>query len=301
MPHKKWHLPKRIQTSLALGFILVLMGCMLLLTRDYHHIITRAERWVAYYGSEENPKAFLPYNVIVFDAYHHPKLEGLKSPKRILLGYVSFGEEATHYSLPVHQQEGVRLKQDKRWGEQNYILDLRATVWRRHLLEKEIPKVLSEGFDGIMIDTIEAPLDATRSDKANHEAMREAAITLVQETRKAYPDIPIMLNRGFEILPQVADSIDMVLGESIRTDYDFASATHHFRDEKDAAYVRQHFQNAKKQNPRLRMFSLNYWPEKDASVIQQIYHLEREAGHVPYVSTILLKEHFIEPRYQRKI
>jgi hypothetical protein len=108
-----------------------------------------------------------------------------------------------------------------------------------------------------------------------------------------------MINRGFEILPEVAKEMDMVLGESITTIYDEGSKVHSFRTEQDNAYVVVNLRKAWKQNKKLRVFSLNYWPPDQKSTIQQIYHMDRDKGYVPYVSTMDLSRHFTEPQFCR--
>lgn len=268
--------------------------------RDYHQVIAKANRWAVYYGAEEPAEAFLPYDVVVFDAIAHPPLAPLKSPDRLVLGYISFGEEGTHHSLHVHKKDGVRLEKNTFWGEQNYILDLRSEPWAEDILKRQIPTILAKGFDGIMIDTIEAPFAVTKTDTEANAEMKLSAIKLIKAVRQAYPEMPIMLNRGFDILPEVAKDIDMVLGESVTTDYDFTTGSTHFRSQQDQDYLVRVLGQATYQNKKLRVFSLNYWPPEQKAAIQQIYHMDRDKGYVPYVSTVDLAHHYIEPAFAGK-
>ncbi len=285
----------------VLALFAVMLGCLMLVKDDYHRVIARANRWAVYYCHDEPAENFAAYDVVVFDAQAHPPLQSLKSPHRIILGYISYGEEATSHSLPIHQTAGVRLEKNTLWGAENYILDLRSATWQRDVLENQIPALLAEGFDGIMIDTIEAPLDATRKNPVLHAEMQQGAIALLKATRKAFPDMPIMLNRGFDILPEVAPEIDMLLGESVLTDYDFTTEKSHFRSDADMEYLKAVIAKGYTANRNLRVFSLNYWPPESKSIRQQLYDMEREKGHVPYVATIDLFRHIPEPRYEREM
>ncbi len=70
------------------------------------------------------------------------------------------------------------------------------------------------------------------------KGMTQASIALVKRIRQANPGIPIMLNRGYEILPQVASDITMLLAESLVSDYDFSNHTYHMVSHGDVAQRR---------------------------------------------------------------
>lgn len=286
---------KKVEGWLMAASLIILMSCTMFLQHNYHRIISQANRWVVYYGAGEPAESFAPYDVIVFDNLAHPKLDILKSPHRLILGYLSIGEEATHNPMSIHQQDGVRLEKNTLWGAENYVLDLRSELWAADILQNQIPAILASGFDGIMIDTIDMPLEATRHSPPLHQEMKAAAIKLIKAIRTTYPDLPIMLNRGFEILPAIAEDIDMVLGESVTTMHLREEDSYYFRSEQDNQYIKTILKKAQKENTALRLFSLNYWPPGQGAIIKQIYHMDRDRGYIPYVATPDLAQHIREP------
>jgi len=146
-------------------------------------------------------------------------------------------------------------------------------------------------FDGVI-----PPFEKIRAiDPEKFRGMTEAAAILVQAIRHHYPSIKIMLNRAYEILPLVEKSIDMVLGESIHSDYDFESGTYRLVEEE--LYHRQveMLQEARRRNPKLRIFTLDYWDPVDRVKIKEIYRVQRANGFIPYVATINLDQLVEEP------
>ena len=104
-----------------------------------------------------------------------------------------------------------------------------------------------------------------------------------------------MMNRAYEILPDVDVEIDWVLGESVRADYDFDADV--YRLVPDELYERQVslLQQARERQPRLRVLTLDYWDPDDLDGIRRIYEEQRANGFVPYVATLQLDRIVPEP------
>ncbi len=125
--------------------------------------------------------------------------------------------------------------------------------------------------------------------------MDEAALNLLTTIRKHYPNIKLMLNRGFQALPQAAHLIDMSLAESIMV----SAGT----EKKQASYFPEHvtqefsdiLKRAQTVNPKLKVYSLDYWNPDDKKTLKDIYKKQRSRGFVPYVTTIDLMRHSPEP------
>jgi polysaccharide biosynthesis protein PelA len=47
--------------------------------------------------------------------------------------------------------------------------------------------------------------------------MAQAAVDLVRTIREAYPHLKLIMNRGYVLLPQVINSIDAIIAESLLT------------------------------------------------------------------------------------
>ena len=163
------------------------------------------------YSQDAPVKQLKNYQLIVLDSQNHPAIEKIKTDNNIVLGYISLGEIET--IRPYYQQAknaGYLLQENKNWPG-SYYVDVRQTHWAELVINKLIPKIVAQGFDGIFIDTMDNPEYLEEIDPKKYAGMKNAGINLIKLIRLNYPHIKIMLNRGFLILPQVASDIDLSL------------------------------------------------------------------------------------------
>jgi len=251
--------------------------------------------WVVYYGSEANTEAFEPYSLVVLDSDTYPTLEPLKERGKTLLGYMSLGSISADRSwYPKVKEAGVLIGEDKNFPG-SYTVDVRNSRWTKEVIEKVIPQILHKGFDGLFLDTIDNPLDLERQNPRQYGGMRDGAVKLVQAIRLHYPNIPIMMNRAYEILPEVAGVIDYELSESDITTYNFKTKAYSWEPKDRLEKVLATFNAAKSANPDLRFFALNFWNPKEEEKIKEIYEMSREHNLNPYVGTIDLDKIVPEP------
>ena len=246
------------------------------------------ERWAVYYGDKLPAEQFVGFDVIVFDREHHPPLETLQA--KTLLGYISLGEaESYRGDFDEVKQKGFLLGRNEQWKD-HAVIDLRKPEWKAYVLDVLIPATLAEGFGGVMLDTIDSPLQLETDQPEKYKGMREAAADLIRSIRARYPDIKIMLNRGFDILPQVAGNIDMVMAETIYTDWQPGKKNPVLQPQEEyAAYVTT-LKEAQRVSPTLKVYSLDYWPSKDEKQVRAIYARQRSEGFIPYVAPTLSLE-----------
>ena len=251
--------------------------------------------WLVYYADKAPLATFDAYQLLVLDSHYHPPLRPLADRGKTLLGYLSLGELAQHRPyFPAVKAEGLLLVENSNWPG-SFFVDVRDRRWTERVIVELIPALLRKGFDGVFIDTLDNPPHLEREDPTRYRGMTAAAVRLVRTIRLHYPHIKIMLNRAYELLPEVAGDIDMVLGESVYADYDFEARRYQRVDE--ALYQSQvaMLQDAQQRNPALRVFTLDYWDPNDTQGLREIYRRQRAQGFSPYVATIALDEIIAEP------
>lgn len=250
--------------------------------------------WILVYTDKVPVKTLLRYDTIILDSRYHPPLRPLIEAGKTVIGYISLGEvEKFRPHFKAVETQGILLQWNKNWPDSRYI-DVRDPRWTKRVIEELIPQLLQKGFRGIMMDTLDNPAELERQDPVKYRGMTAAAARLVRTIRRHYPDLIIMMNRAYEILPHVERHIDIVLGESVYADYDFAKKN--YKLVKKDLYEQQvrWLQAAKKRAPNLRIFTLDYWYPKDRKAIAAIYKVQRGNGFEPYVSTIKLDR--VHPR-----
>lgn len=253
-------------------------------------------KWTVYYGDKEPIENFLPYQLVVFEGESHPPLFPFIESDVITLGYLNLGEvEKTRDYFEALKAKGLLLGENKNWKDSFYI-DIRDKYWSKLVVEELIPRLLFQHFNGLFLDTIDNATYLESLDPQKYKGMKQAAINLIKSIRLNYPNIPIMLNRGYEILPEVAGLVDYELAESLYTHYDFATKKHVLAPKNIYDEQVKFLQDIKKKQPNLLIFTLDYWDENDPKGISKIYAAERGNGFIPYVSTLELNKVVLEPK-----
>lgn len=253
------------------------------------------EKFVVYYADKAPIDAFDRYSLLVLDNDVHPKLEPLLARKKTLLGYISLGEieqSRAHYKEAKHAH--LLLAENENW-KGSYAVDIRNPKWQAMVIERLVPDILRKGFHGIFIDTLDTPIELERQYPHKYGGMQKAAINLIKAIHLHYPETKIMVNRAYPILPQVADTIDMVLGESVFAGYDFNRKTYSRVEKNLYRQQVELLKDAQAVNPQLAVYTLDYCNKNEAQAINAIYQEQRKNGFIPYVATIGLDEIIREP------
>lgn len=247
------------------------------------------KRWAAYYGKAEDWRSFQHLDVVVFDADQHPPIAPLKAHGVKVLAYLSVAEIAPYrsFSEEMLAMPDFVIGRQPQWNAS--IVDIRNPVWREHMLVKQLPAIIAQGFDGVMIDTLDSALAQYALDPARFAGTREAAIQLIRDIRQNIPASSlIMVNRGFDIAPDIADKIDILLAESIMVD----ARQQPFQLFEKSVYLShvERLQQLQRKNAHLSIFTLDYFDTGDMNARQDIECTQRSHGFSPYVATLDLQQ-----------
>jgi polysaccharide biosynthesis protein PelA len=242
-------------------------------------------RWVVCYSDKPRVEEFLGYDPVVLDSDAHPPLALLARHGASVLAYLSLGEVASHRAyFAALKTDGILLGENPNWRG-SFFVDVRDLRWQQRVIGQVVPAMLASGFNGLFLDTLDDPAALERADPERYCGMSAAAANLVKTLRQAFPRIRLMVNRGYELMPEVAGIIDYLMGESVYTTY---NAAHRGYLRVPAAQYRQQvalMRQALRWNPKLRLCSLDYWEAADRKEIRHIYQVEQRNGFAPYVAT----------------
>lgn len=245
------------------------------------------ERWLVYYNDKAPSDAMAGYDVVVFHADASPDVSQL-SASTLKLAYISMGEVNKSSPLMDVLNAKTLIQPHDHWD--SYLVDVRQPEWYNALLFDVIPAIKSKGFNGLMLDTLDSPLYLENKDPETYKGMRDAAIYMVRAIRYHYPELKLMVNRGFDILPEVADDIDMVLAESTLSHTNLATGTSALHAPEAYQQYLVKLNQIKSLNPSIKVYSLDYWDMNDVKGVQYLYKTQRKHGFVPYVTTPDLTE-----------
>jgi polysaccharide biosynthesis protein PelA len=253
------------------------------------------KRWVVYYSNKEGTSAFAPYDVVVLDSRYYPPLLPLADMGKVLIGYASVGEASEDYSyFQQLKAQGLLLRPSATW-KGNYYIDIRDRRWHTRFCEQIVPEILKRGFHGIFLDTLDSPLHMESDPSGQYNGMTAAAVELIKRIRRENPKVTLMLNRAYSLLIPVVDDVDIAVGESVYSTYNFDRKEYQLVDATLYRRQAEWLQSAIRRRPALKVFTLDYWSADDSEGIMRIYREQRANGFCPYVSTIDLTGIVREP------
>ncbi len=247
--------------------------------------------WACYYGHEDRTNQLLGVDLLVAaPGGQNPVPLQAKGVK--VLAYVSLGEVAENGPYYAEARNlGLLVRHNKNWD--SWVVDVRRPEWREMVLTRILPDALAAGYDGLFLDTLDAPMDMQRRDPDTYTGTERHCLALVRAIRKQYPNLLLCQNRGFEIIRRTAPYLDYLLIEGLSSAMNLATLTRADIPEKDKALLIAGAEAARKINPGLVILTLDYVPAHDEAARDKAYEFSRNLGYVPYVSTPALNEVFI--------
>lgn len=252
--------------------------------------------WAIDYSSKVDPAEFHPFSVVVLDSEAGFAVDSLREEKKTVFGYLSLGQASTYrFYFDEVKDLGILIGEDSNWPG-SYSIDVRSKEWAALVINELVPRILRKKFDGIFIDTVDQIVDLEEQDPEKYKGMKEAAVNIIRGIKRNFPEAKLMMNRGYGILKEVAGVLDIELGESVYTTYDFKEKKYRFASESDYSWQVDRLNEGRKSNPKIALFTLDYWYPEDKETIKKIYKVERDNGFSPYVSTIDLQTVIPEPK-----
>lgn len=250
-------------------------------------------KWLAFYGQLADEAALSAYDLVVLDPMFQGDLARIGAGGGRLCAYLSLGEVRPGDESSERLDPACLLQENLAWPG-SWRVDVRQRAWRDFVLRERLPAIRARGFTGLMLDTLDTPPWLEQIDPVANLGMRQASIVLVQAIRHACPDMLIVVNRGYAILPHLRPMVDAVLAESLLTSPD-PGGGFRWNSPTDVEMQLALLAPAREASPPLLILSLDYWDPADAAGLREIYGRQRALGHRPYVATPLLGDIVPEP------
>ncbi len=164
------------------------------------------------------------YNLLIIEPDHYSKTEvdSLNSSSNKLIAYVTLGEvDRNRWYYPLLEERGF-LGVNEHWDSP--YLNLADSTTRAILLEKVVPNIMSKGFDGLFLDTVD---DVAPYTERSH--LQPHMVDIITRLRKNYPDAFIVQNAGLFLLDKTHSLIDAVLIEDVATSYNFEDQSYNLK------------------------------------------------------------------------
>lgn len=262
--------------------------------------------YVCYYGKFDPRMANFDVAILEPDSLTKEQIQSLKKQGTYTIGYLSIGEDDSlnkgdgkgpgGYASYYFDDGKGHPAQNGNWN--SYYTNAANALWQDVIVYQRAKQILiDKGCDGLFLDTLDT-VDLYRD-------TRDGMVGLVKKLRDTYPDKKLVINRGFTVLPNVAQYLDGLMFEDFSSTYDFETkkyAEASPEDKNTNLMLVVNTVNQLKKEHYFVTFGLDYALSTDKSLIQQYYDTFWEYDMIPYVSTIDLGKvylHDIKPRTVR--
>jgi hypothetical protein len=197
-----------------------------------------------------------------------------------LYAYTSLGEAENNLQTDTDFPASAKIGHNKTWG--NDVMDETNPAWRRFFIQHVVAPLWNKGFRGIFIDTIDS-YQLSANTPAQRTQQEAGIIDTLRQLHQQYPALRIILNRGFEILPQVHDIVTAVAAESLYQGWDNTRHSYVVVNETDRNWLAGELDTVKN-HYHLPVIVMDYAAPAQRQTARQLAQKIRSAGFSPWVS-----------------
>lgn len=169
-----------------------------------------------YYGDNPPLTQLLPYGRVVFEPSSNLNPRQFTARGGVALAYVAMGEMDAHNRALYHINPKWIIGTNSTW--QSQVIDQSNPDWQHYFITHIITPLWQKGYRGFFLDTLDSYQLAVPQQQFTQQQAGQIAV--IRAIKQQYPDAQLILNRGFELLPEIHTLIDGVAAESLFAGWD---------------------------------------------------------------------------------
>jgi hypothetical protein len=239
----------------------------------------KAESTAFYYGASVPSELLVAYDQIVVEPDNLSDSRGLfdrASKHAVPVAYLSIGEQGKARQAAI--DPSWRLGQNQAWGSS--VMNVAHPGYQRFLLER-FETLWAAGYRRFFLDTLDSYLLGS-SDPAQRELLRRAVGQLIRSMATRHPDARWLLNRGFELLPDIAELVHGVVAESLFDRWDAAHSAYVRVPEADRAWLLARLREVRDRY-HLPVTVIDYRPSSEREQARETARKIAALGFAPWV------------------
>lgn len=232
-----------------------------------------------YYGNDVSAQPLAQFDVAVVEPDHG--FIPAQSPNKHTrwLAYISVGEvlpsRAYFNDIPHSWLAGSNAT----W--QSTLVDQSQPGWPAFVVSKIAKPLWKQGYRGFFLDTLDSYQLIEKKGPKLLEAQRQGLLQVIRALRHAFPKSMLIMNRGFELLPDIHKKVDAVAFESLYKGWDQAKGQYVDVPEDDRKWLLA--QAAKVQAYGLPVIAIDYCPPGNVECTRTTATRIRKHGFIPYI------------------
>ncbi|WP_176057249.1 bifunctional glycoside hydrolase 114/ polysaccharide deacetylase family protein [Paraburkholderia sp. BCC1876] len=240
----------------------------------------RQPSFALYYGKNPPVELLSAYDAAVVepDSGFNPLAHAL--PHTTWFAYASVGEVLPSRSYYAALPKAWLAGHNEAWASR--VVDQSQPGWPAWYVEQVIAPLWDKGYRGFFLDTLDSWQLVAKTD-ADRAAQQAGLVAVIRAIKQRYPNAKLILNRGFEILPQIHDLAYAVAFESLYRGWNQAQQRYTEVPQADRDWLLGEAKTIREQY-HLPVISIDYCAPSDRVCAQNAVSQIRAQGVVPYVT-----------------
>ncbi|WP_407293262.1 endo alpha-1,4 polygalactosaminidase [Stutzerimonas zhaodongensis] len=190
--------------------------------------------------------------------------------------YLSVGEYDGDVAKLAGLEQGASSVRNQAWNSQ--VMLLTSEAWRGHLLRRA-KELAGQGYAGLFLDTLDS---FQLLPEGQREAQRVALRDFLAELKRQQPDLKLIFNRGFEVLPELPGVAAAVAVESIHSGWDANARRYRAVPQDDRDWLDIHLDPLRLQG--VPLIAIDYLPSTRRDEARALALRLQQEGFVPFVT-----------------
>jgi hypothetical protein len=254
--------------------------CCLAWARPAH----AGERTAFYYGHQLPSDLVAAYDQLVVEPDHLADLSAFEGRGAQPIAYASIGEVARTSRRYRDVQPAWVIAENRAWS--SAVMDLTHPEYQAYL-ERRFEELWSRGYRGFFLDTLDSYRLAAAPER--DAALKNALVQIIRKLHQRHPEARLLLNRGFELLPELPGVVNGVVAESLFDRWDAATQRYRRVPEQDRRWLAAELSRAR-DRLGLPVTVIDYRPASERVEARETARKIQALGFEPWVTNSALDE-----------
>ncbi len=197
-----------------------------------------------------------------------------------LFAYLSVGEVGPTRQWRSSIDSSWVLGVNDNWASE--VMDLANPGWRAFLLRRA-DELIRAGYQGFFLDTMDSYHLFAKTDEQRLR-QQQGLTTFIATLKTKHPNLQLIANRGFELLPSIAPYLDVMAAESLYARWHGGSGGYQAVPDSDRAWLLGQLNTARQQYG-LEALSIDYVEPSNREKARRVATQIANHGIIPWVST----------------
>jgi len=231
-----------------------------------------------YYGRTLPLAEFRTFDIAVVEPDHGYDPVQHRASGGELFAYVAVAEVQPSRAYFTDIPAAWKMARNGHWN--SVVLDQSPEAWPDFFATRVVGPLWERGYRGFFLDTLDSYRLAEHFDE---KAQQGGLVRVIETLHRRFPGIRLILNRGFDIVPQVRDKIEMVAAESLYRGWNAGTQRYEEVKAEDRAWLLAQLRTIQERD-RLPVLAIDYTPPHDRALARETARRIEAHGIIPWVS-----------------